>query len=103
MTPYCSLTMQGRRRELEVGGGGTADKRKSERSRLVSFYPPRLDGDVPRRVSAEKKKTEREGKEERMWWRRGGRCSALSGGLKTVSTGQRRADKGQKGPNLPYL
>lgn len=63
--------MQGRRRELEVGGGGwgggQADKRKSERDHgPPPFTPPRLDGDVPRRVSAEKKKTERgrEGRKE---------------------------------------
>lgn len=56
MALHCSPTMEGRRRELEVGGeaGRAPDKRKSEGSRLVSYHPPCLDADVPPRVLEEK-------------------------------------------------
>lgn len=67
MTPHCSLTKRGRRRELEVFSGGVkgaaADKRKSERSRLISLScPQRLDGDVARRGPGREEKTGREGR-----------------------------------------
>lgn len=70
MTLHCSATMEGRRRELEVGvEGGSTDNGMSECSRLLFFHPPRLDGDVPRRLSERKgkdgKRKGEEGKEER--------------------------------------
>lgn len=98
MTSHCSPTMEGRRRALEVRGGGTGQK--EERALMARLLSPSVSR---RRCSTqglgrkEKDGKRRERKKERMWWRRGGRWFAVSGGLTRVLTEQERADKGQKG------
>lgn len=65
--------MQGRQRELEVGAGGPADKRKSIHSRFICFWLPCLDDGV----GLGKEKKERDGKEKR----REGRNDGGGGGV----------------------
>lgn len=88
-----------------MGGSGQKEERALT-ARLLSPAASRRrcsTQGLGRKEKDGKRRDRRERKKERMRWRRDGWCLALSGGLKMVLTEQERADKGQKGPNLPYL
>lgn len=74
MTLYCFPTMQSRQRELEVGAGGPADKRKSNHLRFICFWLLCLDDGVRR---GPQKRKAKDGKEKR----REGRNDGGGGGV----------------------